>query len=448
MMAQAAEPLAPRARHGATALWRIWLPLFVVGLALRVAYAIVAVGVHGRPFSDPAEYDAVAWNLTRGLGFSLAPPGGSPYPTAVTPPLLPAIVSLLYAVAGHRYFAALLLQCVLGACVPLLLAALAASLLDRRVGIVSGWLCAVHPLLVFFSAYLLTENLLLPATLLALWLSALWARRGRGGWAFGAGVGWGLASLARPTALPLPLVVVGWAWGALPPRLTPRRRLGQAALLLLGLAITLAPWTVRNARLLHAFVPVATRGGGALWVGNNPQVWADLLRRGGGAERSFYDYAEEQFRGLDEIQRDALARRRALQFLLEHRALWPEMAAVKLRRFWRISAEGGGTGTWQRPGSPLAGVLRRVDPLPVWSLLVFPLALAGGVLLLAAPRRWLRSLVLWVILYFNLLAVAFWGSLRMRLPIEPLLVLLAAVPLVAVWDRVRGRPPRPAPESE
>jgi 4-amino-4-deoxy-L-arabinose transferase-like glycosyltransferase len=437
MMALIAQGSAPAALRPARPHRAAWILMFAAALALRVIYVLVSAGVHARPFSDPAEYDAVAWNLARGLGFSLASPSGSLYPSAVSPPLLPWIVSLLYAVVGHRYLAALLLQCVLAALAPLLLAALGGSLFDRRVGLVAGWLCVVHPVLVFFSAHLLTENLLVTTQLLALWLSVRWVERARAGRALGAGLAWGVASLARPTVLLLPVVVLGWAWGALRGRLAPVRRLGQAALLLLGLALAIGPWTLRNALVLHAFVPVATRGGGALWVGNNPQVWGDLLRRGGGAARSFYDYAEDEFRGLDEIQRDALARRRAVAFLRAHRDEWPAMALAKLARFWRVSAEGGGTGTWQRPGSPLTGVLRRVDPLLIWSLPIFPLALWGVIRLLCGPRRWFASLVLWVILYFNLLAAVFWGSLRMRMPIEPLIVLLAAVALVEIGRLTR-----------
>ena len=38
-----------------------------------------------------------------------------------------------------------------------------------------------------------------------------------------------------------------------------------------------------------------------------------------------------------------------------------------------------------------------------------------------------------------LLAVVFWGALRMRMPIEPLVVLYAAVGADALWKRWRVR---------
>ena len=417
-----------------------WILLFVAAFSLRAGLVWVLRGLQAEPSSDQAEFDAVAWNLAQGLGFSLRSPGGTLYASAVSPPLLPWIVGLLYRVTGHWYSAALLLQSALSALAPLFLAAMGGALFGRRVGLLSGWICAFHPLLVLFSSLLLTENLLVPTLLLALWLSVEWVRTARPVRAFGAGLAWGLASLARPTALLVPVVVLGWAWWSLHSALSPARRVWHSGLLVLGLAVALAPWTIRNALVFHAFVPVATRGGGALYVGNNPQVWGDPVRRGGSTDANFYKQVDRESRGLDEIQRDARTRQRALAFLGAHVGEWPAMAFAKLRRFWRISAEGGGTGRWFPPDSLFGIVVGIADPVRVWSLVVFPLALWGGVRVLRGPRPWLSSLILWVILYFNLLAVAFWGSLRMRMPIEPLIVLLVALALEDMRRRlVRAR---------
>ena len=76
-----------------------WLLVFVVALALRVAYAWTATGPHGQPYSDPVDYDMLAWNLARGAGFSLGGAAGV-YPTAFRPPALPWITSLLYTIVG------------------------------------------------------------------------------------------------------------------------------------------------------------------------------------------------------------------------------------------------------------------------------------------------------------------------------------------------------------
>src|SRR5258706_2462363 len=156
-MLKRAETLAPR-RGAADRPDLEWLAVFAVALALRVVYAWLATGPRGQPYSDPADYDTLAWNLARGLGFSMGGASGV-YPTAFRPPALPWITSLLYRVVGHQYFAAVLLQCVIGACVPLLLRAFGTSMFGGTVGRRAASVAAVHPLLVVFCGYLLTEPL-------------------------------------------------------------------------------------------------------------------------------------------------------------------------------------------------------------------------------------------------------------------------------------------------
>ena len=115
------------------------------------------------------------------------------------------------------------------------------------------------------------------------------------------------------------------------------------------------------------------------------------------------------------------------------------MAGAKLARFWRLTSEGGATGNWQGAGSPLASLMRRVDPLLVWSLLTLPLALWGLARSLMGSRRWFQSILLGVILFFTLLAIPYWGALRLRVPIEPLVMLYAAAGFEDVRRLVRQR---------
>jgi hypothetical protein len=250
---------------------------------------------------------------------------------------------------------------------------------------------------------------------------------------------WGVAALARPTALPLPALIAVWAWVPLGLSVPPRERAKQVALLLLGLALAVGPWTIRNAVALRAFVPITTGGGRALLDSNNAKVWDDPRARGGAISTTHVEpYAREAV-GRSEAAADVLARRRALEFLAARSGEWPAMASAKLRRFWRLTAEGGGTGSWQREGGPLGVLLRRIDPLLLWSAITLPFALWGLVRTLSGPRRWYQALPALVVLYFTVLAVVFWGALRMRVPVEPLLALFAAVGFADARRRLRSR---------
>ena len=414
------------------------LLLFAVAFAIRALYAWIASGPGATPSSDAAEYDEVAWNLARGAGFSFGT-GAAVHPTAFVPPLVPWITSLLYRGVGHQYFAALLLQCAIGALTPLLIQSLGAAMFSGGAGRTAGWLAAFDPLLVFFSGYLLTETTFCVTLLTALIASAEWVKTPRPGRALGVGLLFGLAALTRPPALLLPVVIVGWALVPLGLTVQPRDRVRQVAMVALGLLLVVGPWTLRNAAVSHAFVPITTGAGRALLDSNNEEVWNDPARRGGASNASSLEPYASELRGRSESEVDRLARRRAFEFLGAHVRDWPAMALAKVARLWRLNAEGGGTGSWQREGSPLGRLLRHFDPLLIWSLIMLPFALWGLIRSLQGARRWFQALPALVVLYFSLGAVVFWGALRMRVPIEPLVALLAAVGAEDARRRWRAR---------
>lgn len=80
--------------------------------------------------------------------------------------------------------------------------------------------------------------------------------------AFSAGLVWGCATLVRSTTLILPaflLVVFLARWRA------PRRTLLALGWLVAGMAVVVAPATIRNYRVAHRFVAVNLQAGAAIW---------------------------------------------------------------------------------------------------------------------------------------------------------------------------------------
>lgn len=415
------------------------LLMFGVALALRAAYTWLAQGPDAFPNSDSADYDAIAWNLAQGLGFKLTGAAGL-YSTAFRPPALPFVTSLVYRLTGHVFLAALLMQCVIGALVPVALVAFARSTFGSSAARIAGWLAVVHPMLVFFSGYLVTEPLFALSLVLALSASAAWVKTPRPGRAVWAGMLWGASILTRPNAMAMPFLVLAWAWAPLGLSLRGSHRLRQAAALMLGVVLVVGPWTLRNARELHAFVPVTTGGGRSLLDSNNALIWDDPATRGGAVTVYHLEPYASHFRGLNDVEADRLSGRMAVQFLLERRAQWPQMALAKLARFWRLTSEGGKlTKQWKRTGTPLDALMSLLDPLTAWSVVVLPLALWGLAVTLRGPRRAFQSLPALVIAFFSLSAIVYWGSLRMRVPIEPLVALLAAVGADAILKARRVR---------
>lgn len=407
--------------------------MFLVAFALRAVYAYLANGPHAEPYSDSLEYHQVARNLATLGRFAI---GNDPVrPTAILPPVMPLLTSLAYRVVGPSYFAGILLQCALGALVPLAVVRLGTDLYDRRIGRAAGWLSVFHPILVAFSGYLLTEASFTLMLTLAVIASVEWSLHPTMRRAFATGLFWGLAILTRPTVLLFPLIIAFWGWVALRRRIAIRPYLGHALLIAAGAVILILPWTIRNATVMHAFVPITTGSGTALFDSNNPIKWNDTTRGGGAVQVLEMEPYASKIRGLGEIETDKVLRAEAIEFLRGHVGEWPEMAAAKLSRFWRFRNE---DGIWATRGSPLVRLVRRVDPLLIWSVVVIPLAIWGLARSLRGPRGWTRFLLLILILYFSALAAVFWGGLRPRVPIEPFVALLATAGFYDLVPRIRS----------
>src|SRR5262249_61242711 len=124
-----------------------------------------------------------------------------------------------------------------------------------------------YPSLISYDYLLLTETLFTLILCLFVLMTVTTLRTGRWTAAFLAGAAIGLAALTRSILWPFPLIlcpaIFRWTTGPA------RRRLALALLVLIGSAVTVGPWAVRNTQLQHTPTIVDTHGGVALRMGND-----------------------------------------------------------------------------------------------------------------------------------------------------------------------------------
>lgn len=276
----------------------------------------------------------------------------------------------------------------------------------ERAGLVGAAIAAFYPDLVWFSVHFWSETLFL----VLLW----WAferllaadARARTGLAVAAGVLWGLAVLTRETCLYLtPLAALWLSW-----RRTSDGGARRAAGFLLAAALTIAPWTYRNWVVFHAFVPVGTAGGLALYQGNSGLTRDEVYLH--------YDAVEGR------IAQYRWARRMGIQAILDRQPAWIfEKLKDEMPRFWE--ADSLALVHMQR----LYGDVPPAVAAVAWVVIVLPyLALLGffvaGLAALRLERRTL--LLLSFLVLYNLLHVATHAFARYRLPIMPVVFVVAA----------------------
>jgi Dolichyl-phosphate-mannose-protein mannosyltransferase len=423
----------------------------VAGLGLRVGYALEA-----REYQPPDSqaYARIAENLYQEGSFDARAREDrrEVQATSAYSPGLPFLVAGVHWLTGGIHLtAARVVLAMFGA-----VAVLLAYLLGRRLhgpvaGLAAAGGLAVYPAMLEYHGLLLTEAL--AASLLAggllLFLRAI---DGAGLWTWaGAGGLLGALALVRPEYLPVAglLPLVGLIWGSRDAGL--RRRSLAVGAMLLGAALVLAPWVVRNMVVLDRFVPVSTGGGKALYIGTNLDADGDgvKLRDVLLDQRPLLRERLERTGPLDDPNRLVLER------VLARVAADEDPGADTDVALWRLGRENLGDDLAQHPGEfasmlaskayrmwtePARGVMAK-GPWPALHL-GLPIAAALALLVLLARRR-VEGLVLsLILLYATGVGALLIASPRRELVVLPLVSALAGAGLA--WLAAQARRP---PES-
>ncbi|HEX5131740.1 MAG TPA: glycosyltransferase family 39 protein [Candidatus Krumholzibacteria bacterium] len=419
------------------------IAIVLAAALLRVVFSGWVVGFHAAPIGDETDYHAIASHLLAGDGFCEA--GGAP--TARRPPAYPVLLAGLYALTGPSPAAGRVVQVILGVLVVLLTAAVARRIFDTRVALAAAALAACNPFLAFISGYLLTENLYMVLVLAALWVAPSPRRYGTGPVAAAAASAalFALAVLARPTGLPL----FEWTAAAvLVLAVVPlRARAVRLAAMVAVFIVLVLPWYARNARVVGGWV-LTTHGGITFYQGNNPRI-ADVPQWRGGVAPLDALPRYDELAVMPEVERDRLAWQLGREFVTQHPSAMPRLVMWKLARFWRLKSDMGlsgiRSGWWWNKNSALGRLAANVDAGFVYAAAVMPLFVAGVWL---TRRRWQDLMLLYgVVVVHTAVAAAFFGSLRGRIPIEPVICIFAGVTvagLASALSRRRGASRVPA----
>lgn len=286
---------------------------------------------------------------------------------------------------------------------------------------VASCLAALYPFFLFYQGLLLSETLF--NTLLLAGIAALYWWRDRGLRVDLALVITCLclaaATLTKATLTILPpLLIAATAWAA-------GAHWRRVFIVLLAASCLysafMSPWWIRNASLLGTFIPFTTSNAHNLYLGNNPR------NPGGGIDWSSDvepDLVAKILALPNELERQRAFSKAATDYIKNNPMAFLQAAEKKFVRFWNIVPNA------REFNSGLYSIVIAASFGPI-------LALA----LICAVRHWrqwrLLAPLYLIVGYFTVVHVIIIASLRYRLPIEPILILLAAEPLAALIERVR-----------
>ncbi|MBI5709490.1 MAG: glycosyltransferase family 39 protein [Candidatus Eisenbacteria bacterium] len=266
-------------------------PLAPLAAVAALGGAVVAARFTAAPYAnlDSHAFESLARALLDGRGFVYREPMlGTLDLYAFRSPVYAAFLALGLRLGGIP--AALALQGAIAGVAAALVGAIGARLAGRRAGLIAFALALLWPASWVFAGQILSETLYAVLAVTAVWLGLEAAERRSAARAVLCGLACALALLARPPGVALLLALVGWlSW---------RYRRGAVVCGLVAL-VAWAPWPVRNARHLHAFVPLLTSGGINAWAGNGEapvsEGWVLMSRHTGlgevGLDRMFWRLA-------------------------------------------------------------------------------------------------------------------------------------------------------------
>lgn len=410
-------------RHGRTTL-TLLAAILLLGFGLR-AYRVV------EPLPTPGDDAHAYYALSKALyeeGSYGGPGFHNPDDWSPGAPLVYA--ASFYATGGAREGTARIVELLFGLAAIVVVYLLGRRLNCRPAGLIAAFAVAVYPPFIHSTGALFSEPpaiFTLPAAVLAfLWAAGLDATanppntrdRTRALRWLVPGFLFGLTALIRPEYLlvGVAFVVLAGVWEAQ----TRGWKLGlsAAALVVAGLLLPIAPWTVRNVVVLNRAVPISTGAGKALYVGTYlpgdgeyERVKALLARRylhrdlqPGSAELDRVDPTplfDRVAARYPDLPRDAALSRIGRQNLGKFFGEDPTgYAAMTVRKVWRMWSAGIGEAMGSDPGrvAQVLIVMLGLVGLGVlawrrrwWALVAMatPLVLLTtvGAVSLAAPRR-------------------------------------------------------------
>ncbi|MCH2169300.1 glycosyltransferase family 39 protein [Myxococcota bacterium] len=408
----------PRAStEGSEARRWLWVVLGVALLA-RCLAAWVFRDVQA-PVYDERYYTHVGESIARGFG----------HPGAFRPPLYAFFIAQVF-----RFSMDLDVLRAVQIALSLLPVAFAFQVCLRRfglrAGIGSGLACALCPPLLHFSHFLWSESLAVVLVTGFFWFLDIFDRSEQRRYLFAAGLMLGLLALTREIWIYFGPVMVGWLWA----RAGWRWRVAGPAIasLLLGMVLTVGPWTLRNQVTLGKFVLISTNHWRPLADGNlyPPDRW--FLGQNPKAQR---EALNEKVRAMPREEAQAYLRGLALRRIADDQPWWLFKKLVRnssmlysvvdqelqaLEKGWiRLST----AGAWLLVATTLVGFFATMIPgiLGLWLV----------------PGGWFKGLVVLAILFVNAAHVVSVAVPRYLVPLLPLFLLMAGPLLAGAWSHSR-----------
>ena len=376
------------------------------------------------------EIGKIGRSLAEGHGFSVAN-----IPMAKFPPVYPFLVGGVFTFFGvYSQTSAVILflfQSICAALTAVFLAVLGNRFLGWKEGIIAGFLWAFYPSSIFHSVVRVwySELALMLLLLLILIASKLkpFPHFSRvvclGGLS-------GLIILTDSTMVIYPVLLL--IWMLYMAKLTLKKWILNGIIWFIAFGICVSPWGIRNYLVLGTPAILKSNFGLELFFGNNP------YSTGGGIDKERYQALDaldqqelEYYKGQSEYAYNDYLQKKAFEWIRAHPLRFVQLTAKRFWFFWG-KFPSSGPGVWKR-----YTLIQLIWYVPIALLSLYGIKNCKG------RRRDLMPIWLFLLIYPLPFYITHVQLYRYRYPVEPFLVLLASIPLSALflyfWGLLRKR---------
>jgi 4-amino-4-deoxy-L-arabinose transferase-like glycosyltransferase len=367
-------------------------------------------------------------------------------PSAYTQPLYGWFLIPVYWIFGRSWWSIGGAQILLAVVTAALVYVIGRRLLGPRAAFVGAAIATLNPYLVWHDMHVNREIVDQVCAAALVLLTLMIAERPSRRLAALLGAVTGLALLGNTRLVFVPILCATYLAFRLP---RARATALVCGLVLVGAAVVVAPWLVRNK--LDVGCWTITTDGRAMWKANNPSTygllssgqWIDNIGPHPPRAPEPGHLTPEEVRGIydrthghvklhpDECLEMTFYEHLALEWMRHHPADKVQLAALSAKLLWQPNV-------FETSGRPGGGTnldvgRRVVEPAYMW--VVYALAAVG---LFVAPRPFV-ALALLLLAYQTASALAFVGATRYRVAWDFLLAILAAAALARLAERMRSR---------
>jgi len=235
--------------------------IFTIALLPRL---FLAFSSHEIPVHDAGGYDLYALNLLENKGFSQV--------GTYREPLYPFFLAFIYWLFGHSYMAVRIIQSISGALICVIIFLISKKISDYKVALISGLLACLNPSFIRIIEHLFSENLYTFLLVMGTYFFVKQTQEKDYKNLIFLGVILGLAALTRAIIFFFPVFIIIFMGKSLGDRnYTFKKHLLSIVILLFFFVLPIAPWTVRNWRLKHRFIPITSRTAEGLYCSYFPK---------------------------------------------------------------------------------------------------------------------------------------------------------------------------------